>query len=110
MTDSTLRSLDSDFRWPAEGGVEYLRDMIGGETDRGGVEVGEGIAAHSVDSDEYIAPLLVFGSQDAILSETASAESSSECPATGLGDDDCVVMIDNGARMLKIWSSACGGP
>lgn len=58
MTERTLRSFDSDFRGPAEGGVECLRFGIeGGEADRGGVDEGE---AHSVDSDEKI-PLLVAG-------------------------------------------------
>lgn len=76
MTDSTLRNFESDFRWPAEGGV--LRATIGGETDRGGVD-GEGAFAQSMDSEEYMLPFVVFGNHDAILSEViASAESSSE--------------------------------
>lgn len=57
-----------------------------------------------------IPPLVVLGSQEAILSPE-SKEPSSEGPVIGLGDDECeLVMIDNGASMLKIWSSACGGP
>ena len=37
--------------------------------------------------------------------------SCSGVPAIGLGDDKgALVMIDRGARMLNIWSSACGGP
>ena len=47
--------------------------------------------------------LLAVGSQDVILSEV-SVESSSEVPLMGLGEDnfDCVVIIDSGAKMLKI--------
>jgi hypothetical protein len=37
--------------------------------------------------------------------------SRSGVPVIGLGDDEsALVMIDRGARMLNIWSSACGGP
>jgi len=72
--------------------------------ERGGVDIGE--AAHSVDSDGKVPPLLALGSQEVTLSLDVA-----DSIEAGLGDDGCTwVIIDNGASMLKIWFSACGGP
>lgn len=112
MTESTLRSLDSDLRRVEGGGdAERRRDIIGGEIERGGVMIGEDkVPAHSVESDEKDPPLFL-GSHGATLSDDeASALSNSMVAVMGLGDDDCADIIDKGAKMLKIWSSACGGP
>lgn len=104
MTERTLRSLLSAFREPAVGGMECRRLEAGGETERGGVDSGE--PAHSVASDGKISPLLALGSQEVILSLNVA-----DSIDTALEEDACAcVMIDKGASMLKIWSSAWGGP
>jgi hypothetical protein len=103
MTERTLRSLVSALRWPANGGIECLRLGAGGETERGGVDVGD--PAHSVASGVNISPLLALGSQEVIL----SVDIAVSVDVSVAGDDGCVI-IDNGASMLKIWSSDCGGP
>jgi hypothetical protein len=105
MMERALRSLVSAFRWPASGGLECRRLEAEGETERGGVDVGD--PAHSVASCVNISPLLALGSQEVILSVDVAV--SIDVPVAGLGDDGCV-MIDNGASILKIWSSDCGGP
>jgi len=114
MTDRTLRSFDSDFRkwWPAEG-VECLR-WDGGDTDRGGVEDGDGTSAHSVDSDEKIPLPLLLGIHGAFLLDCVGRTSIISCSGVDvkeLGEGEgAFVMIERGGKMLKIWSSACGGP
>ena len=104
MTVSTLRSRDSDFL-RSDGGDDCFRGVIGGESERGGVVTGEIEApteAHSVDSGEVIA-LLVLGSQEVTFSEAGgSPVSYSRCEEGRPGEDSCVDIIDKGARMLKI--------
>jgi len=114
MTARTLRSFDSDFRgwWVGaeEGGIECLRLTIGGDTDRGGVEDGEGTSAHS-DVDSAKNPLPLVDAHGLFPDGSEPAGSRSGVVVMGLGEGEgALVMIESGGKMLKIWSSACGGP
>jgi hypothetical protein len=115
MMERTVLSFDSDFRewWLAEGGMESLR-CDGGDTERGGVEDGDGTSAHSVDSDEKIPAPLLLGAHGVLLLDGGgriSIGSHSGVDVKGLGEGEgALVMIERGGKMLKIWSSACGGP
>lgn len=114
MTDNTARSFDSLFRCVV--GIECLRiTALGGEVDRGGVDEGDDAPAHSVDSGVYKAPF-VPGSQDVILlvaeeGGDSMRSRSGVVPAIGLADElGAPDMIDRGAKILNILSSAWGGP
>jgi len=108
ITARTLRSFDSDFRgWGvgAEDGVECLRLTIGGETDRGGVDEGDGTSAHSdVDSEKNPPPLV--GIQDLLPDGREVVDSRSGVTVNGLGEGEGAFMIESGGNILKIWSSA----
>jgi hypothetical protein len=114
MMERTLRSLDSGFRGAGpedeDGGIEGLRRNEGGETDRGGVEEGEWTSAHC-ELDSGKPPPLVGGHKTPAAAEVNPGSGSrSGVERKGLGDGDGMFMMDKGGRMLKIWSSAGGGP
>ena len=125
IAESTERSLDASAAFRCAPGTECLRGVVlpfggdtlpaaGGDVERGGEESGEVAPAHAVVSAVNGTPV-VAGSQDEIfvLAEEGSerAPSASGVPAMGLDAVvDMPVMMESGARMLKIWSSACGGP
>jgi len=105
------RSFDSLFRSVV--GTEYFRfTTLRGEVDRGGVDEGD---AHSVDSGVYRVPFAP-GSQDVTLlvveegGESIGSHSGFVL-AMGLEDElGALDMMDKGARILNILSSAWGGP
>jgi hypothetical protein len=73
------------------------------EAERGGEDGGDAVA-HSDVSIGY-RPFDVPGSQDVILwweEDRVDVASVSGVPALGLGDGDGAVMIERGARILKI--------
>lgn len=125
IAESTERSFDASAALRCAPGTEWRRGVVlpfggdmlpaaGGDVERGGEESGEVAPAHAVVSAVNGTPL-VAGSQDEIfvLAEEGSerAPSGSGVPAMGLDAVvDMPVMMERGARMLKIWSSACGGP
>lgn len=122
MTERTLFNFDPDFRgWcPEDGGCDGLRLMLdpGGDTDRGGVgapgggvEEGDGTSAHSdVESVGKCSPLL--GNHGVLPKvDLLGVVDSGGVAAIGVGEGECALaLIERGCRMLKIWSSACGGP
>lgn len=121
MTESTLRSFDSDLRWECWGdagmkGKECRRFTAGGEAEgdtRGDAEgdidedAEDVTSAHAaVVSGKNPPALLLHEFFPSLL-----LSSSGVVDVRGLGLAEGVLAItDNGGRMLKILSSAGGGP
>lgn len=116
-TGRTLFNFDPDF---LEGGCDSLRLIVeaGGDVGRGGVEevggvvLGNGTSAHCETASVVWKYSPLLGDQAFLVITLSSGFVVSGGEAfMGLGEGEAALaLIESGCKMLKIWSSACGGP